>query len=667
MEAGKPPGVCRIFIFGESAAMGDPEPAYGAGRYLEVLLRERFPGRKFEVINLGITAINSHVIVPIARECARREGDIWIIYMGNNEMVGPFGAATVFGAQAPPLEFVRLNLALQQTRVGQMLVALGRKLRHKSSAGTSWGGMQMFVENRVAPGDPRKEVVYRNFERNLRDIVRAGAGSGAKFILSTVAVDLEDCPPFASMPAGNSPAADRAAAEKLCHDGLAAEAEGRPAEAAQQFEAAAKLEPQSADCQFHLGKCLLLLTNAAGAREHFQSACDLDALPFRADSRINQTITDVARQLASPGLALFDAVAALQSNNPAAICGGETFYEHVHFNFDGSYHLARGWAGLVEKLLPAAFAGNPAQAGWASQEICERRLGLTDWNRCAVFESVVKRLAEPPLSSQFNNDQRREALVGRVRALRQRMNPAAEPQARAIYREAMSHAPDDYYLHENFAAFLVARGELDAGTAEWQRAHELVPQDFIADYRLGEVLARKGRLPEAEAILREAVSAHPGMTEGWKELGDAHSLRPDASAEELGHALEDYERARTLRPQDPEIRRSLGKVLARLKRPAESIQQFREAVRLKPDDWEAHYLLGGELGYDEQITAAAGEFREVIRLRPDFAPGHLNLGVALLKQGQADDARREFEATLRLDPANQTARNYLAQAQAMRK
>ncbi len=29
------------FHFGESAAMGDPQPAYGPGRYLEVLLRQR--------------------------------------------------------------------------------------------------------------------------------------------------------------------------------------------------------------------------------------------------------------------------------------------------------------------------------------------------------------------------------------------------------------------------------------------------------------------------------------------------------------------------------------------------------------------------------------------------------------------------------------------------
>ena len=82
--------------------MGDPSQSFAPYRYLETLLREKYPDKKFEVINVAFTAINSHVILPIARECAAHEGDLWIIYMGNNEMVGPVGAATVFGSQARP-------------------------------------------------------------------------------------------------------------------------------------------------------------------------------------------------------------------------------------------------------------------------------------------------------------------------------------------------------------------------------------------------------------------------------------------------------------------------------------------------------------------------------------------------------------------------------------
>ncbi len=63
---------CRIFIVGESAAEGVPEPAFAFGRMLEAMLRQRYPGVRFEVVNAAMTAINSSVIVPIARQCARR-------------------------------------------------------------------------------------------------------------------------------------------------------------------------------------------------------------------------------------------------------------------------------------------------------------------------------------------------------------------------------------------------------------------------------------------------------------------------------------------------------------------------------------------------------------------------------------------------------------------
>ena len=59
--------------------------------------------------------------------------------------------------------------------------------------------MQLFMKQRVAPGDSSKEVVYGNFKRNLADILEAGRRSGAKVLLNSVAVNLKDCAPFASI------------------------------------------------------------------------------------------------------------------------------------------------------------------------------------------------------------------------------------------------------------------------------------------------------------------------------------------------------------------------------------------------------------------------------------------------------------------------------------
>src|SRR5262249_18999498 len=75
----KPASTVRLFVFGESAAFGDPQPEFGMPRLLQAMLSLRYPGTRFEVVNAAMTGINSHAILPIALDCARAEGDIWIL------------------------------------------------------------------------------------------------------------------------------------------------------------------------------------------------------------------------------------------------------------------------------------------------------------------------------------------------------------------------------------------------------------------------------------------------------------------------------------------------------------------------------------------------------------------------------------------------------------
>jgi tetratricopeptide (TPR) repeat protein len=668
MKDRKPGDTVRIFVLGESAAMGDPEAAFGAWRYLEVLLRERFPERRFEVVNVSMTAINSHAILPIARECAGHDGDLWIIYMGNNEMVGPYGAATVFGPQAPPLGVIRLNLALQRTRVGQLLVSLGRRIKGNSANFSSWAGMQMFAGNRVGPSDHRREVVYRNFERNLEDILKAGLGSGAGIILNTVAVNLKDCPPFASLSNTNLPLSQSAELEAARAAASLAEAQGNFAEAARQYENAAKADTNSADVQFRWGQCLLRLTNWAPAAEHLQWACDFDALPFRTDARLNQIIRQTAGRLAGPGLRLLDAPAALALASPSRICGQESFYEHVHFNFDGNYRLARAWAGQAETLLKARFPDlkdRPAGAGWASQETCEQRLGLSDWNRRSVLQEVERRLEQPPLSQQPDNARRLAEVRDWENRLAARMDPAAATKTRANFQDAVARAPEDFYVHENYADFLQSVQDAPGALAEWRKVLELIPHNFLPYFSIGRVLASQDKAPEAETYLLQSVTLRPDFAEGWLALAQLHGSQ--AKLESLPAALEDIGRARRLRPNDPRVYYQYGRVFSKLNRRPEAIQNYSKAVELKPDYWEARAELGGHLGLDGKIAEARKEFEAVIRLKPDFAMGHLNLGVALMKQGQLDDAQHQFEETLRLDPKNNLARTCLGQIREMQK
>ena len=657
LEAKKPANTCRIFILGESAARGDLEIPYAASRYLETLLNERFPKTHFEVANLGITAINSHVILPIARDTARAGGDFWIIYMGNNEMIGPFGAATVFGAKAPPLGLVRLNLAIQKTRVGQLLADLVRKLKGRGP-NASWGGMEMFLGNQLRADDLHKEVVYQNFARNLKDIVRAGLDSDAKILLNTVAVNLKDCPPFASLTNSNLPAADRAQFDQFYAEACSAEAQNDFAGASQKFALASKLDPRFAELQYRWGQCLAQMTDFTAAREHFQKACDDDTLPFRADSRINATIQKIGQQFASDKLTFFDAASTLEKNLPSGICGRETFYEHVHFNFDGNFRLGRAWAEQVEKMLPAEILRNAGSNGWASQQFCERRLGLTDWNRYATTEMVIGRLHDPPLSGQSNNAERLQWLENEARQLRQQMNPATAQTAAEIYQEAIQHSPRDHFAVENFAVFLESSGHLKEAAAQWQRDSELLPHDCNSYYMTGRLLNSLGQWAEASAALTRAVTLRPRLTGAWYELGYAH-LR----TEKFELVLHDYERAAQLDPLEATCRVFVGKALSKLNRHAEAIQCYRQALQIKPDLWDGHFALGDELAAANQIGDAKNEYAEAVRLNPGNALAHLDLGEMEVKLGLFDGALEQFEETLRLEPGNQAAREFIDRVQ----
>jgi tetratricopeptide (TPR) repeat protein len=652
----KAPGTFRIFVFGESAAMGDPEPAYGASRYLEMLLREKYRDKNFEVVNVAYTAINSHVIVPIARECAAHEGDLWLVYMGNNEMVGPFGAATVFGNQAPRLLYVRIVTAAQRTRTGQWLVESLRKIGGNKGRPAAWGGMQMFLQNKLKPDSPLKENVYKNFEKNLHEIVQAGLSSGAEVLLNTIAVNLKDSPPFASTTNENLSAPERARFDSQASEGFRAEAQGEFAEAAGKFQQALQLNPQCADLQFQLGQCLLAQTNFTEARQHFQLACDNDALPFRADSRLNEEIRKEGAREKSGRLRLFDAAATLGNEAQAGICGQETFYEHVHFDFDGSYRLALAWAEQIKSMLPSN------TNAWASQEKCAQMLGLSDWNRALVLEHMIGRMRQPPLSSQANNAQRIEVLKERAKQCHQRMNTEGAARARRSFEQALLSAPEDYVLRENYALFLQSIGDFKQATAEWRRIQNKMPHDYLTYFQIGRLLREQGLAGEAEAPLRRALAMRPSLTEGWVELGNVLTMQ-DKFIEALGS----FSTALKQRPTDAETLVHSGKVLGKLNRHTEAVQNYRAAIELDSGNWEAHYELGGELDAAGQLDGARSEFGEAVRLNPSYSRAHFNYGVLLAKLGRLEQAGKEFEETLRLEPGYSKARDYLAQLQNLKR
>ncbi|MDB6022822.1 MAG: hypothetical protein JWQ04_2679 [Pedosphaera sp.] len=694
MLSQKPANEHRIFLFGESAAQGDPDPSFGVGRYLEVLLRERYPGTDFHVVCVAMTAINSHVVLPISRECARHDGDLWIIYMGNNELVGPFGASTTFGPRAPSRALVRASLALRTTKIGQLMDDLAAKMSRSKSTPQAWSGLNMFKENKLHHDDPSWRRTRDNFSANLEDILGIARSFHIPVLVSTVASNLKDCAPFASMHSSKLSDIQESEWDKYYVAGTNSEFQGDLSSAIDSYQKAAAIDTSFAELQFHLGNCHLALTNVSQALHDYELARDYDALAFRAEARVNQAIKDAAARHAGQGVRLVDAAAMLAKESPDGIPGQELFYEHVHLNPAGNYLLARAFAGEAAQMLPPTITTH-AKGDWASEDFCDHHLALSLWDLYRLWQMNFSRVSEPPFTEQLNDVPRARKYMATLDQLKKQLTPEAANAALAMYHEAVTAAPDDSLLHQNFAQFLEERSSLSQAITEQRRACESLPGYPALQNKAGQLLIRDGKTAEAANCFSNALALDENYVPAINELGlvfanegkiaeaaacfsRARQTKPgyletyfnwgflEQSEGHLDQAIAYYQSAAQIQPNGPAAWFAQAVIAATQHRKKEAINYFHAALYMYPTFWQARYLLGVELATTENVGDAQAQFLEVTRRRPDFARAHLNLGVAFAKQGKLDEALQEFNVTLELNPANKSAPQFIETTRALK-
>lgn len=708
LAARKPQDSVRIFVFGESAAMGDPEPAYGFARQLERLLQARHPDRKIEVANTAMTAINSHVIRLIARDCVPREGDFWLVHAGNNEVIGPFGAGTIFGRQAPNLTMVRFVLGLKTTRIGQWLaqITLG------ANEPKQWEGLEFFLKSQMPHDSLLLKRVYDSFAANLGDIADFGQRSGATVLLATMPVNLRDFPPLASLHRPDLRPEQLAEWQKFFFAGMQAQAAGDFAAALGDFHKAAEIDDGFAELAFQLARCEMELKQNAAAESNFRLARDLDTLRFRADSRINEIIRQAGKR---KGISTIDADEELGRGD------ADLFYDHVHLNFAGNYRVARLFAAEVERHWTGARTND---LPWLTEAEVAWQLAWTAFDQQRVGQEMRARLRRPPFSAQRNFRARDEHWGATIAAL---SAPLAESVSN--YQAAVAAAPGDWALHANFGRLLMTAGNISAAATEcaavtrllphsaegWanlgrlarlagetirareflQTALKLQPDSVMVQTEFGILEAALGETENARRRFRSALRLAPGDTEARVNLGlllakegnvagaiaeyrealrwRTNSIEARVNLADLlathgqsREALTLFEQAVALDPENPIARYNFGRLLAAEQRAAEAVTNFQVALRqreMTPHELGAvHFELGNALASLGRDTEALGEYAQSARLIPGFADVHLNYGTVLARSGRYAEAAAAFRETLRLRPQDERARRMLDQA-----
>ena len=684
----------RIVVFGESAALGDPQPEFGLPRMLQAMLELRYPGTHFEVVNAAIVAINSNVILPIARDCTAADADIWVIYMGNNEVVGPFGAGTVFGQQAPPLPLIRANLALKTTRIGQLIDTLRSQIEKPPVGKSEWGGMEMFLNQQIRADDPRMSVVYDHFARNLSDIIKVGRRGGAGIVASTVAVNLRDCAPFGSEHRRGLTDAEKSKWELLYQNGSAAQSAGKIQEAAGWYRDAAQIDGDFAELRFRQGGCALALGETTDAQSQFAAARDLDTLRFRCDSRLNSLVRQTVSNCDNRRVVLADAERAFAEQTPNGLPGDSLFYDQVHLTFDGNYLLARTMAPKLEILLPEKITAQVAAGQpWPAEADCARRLAWSDWDKQKALADMFSRLNKPPFTGQLNHD----AQIQNLKTALDQLIPATQsPGIKAAQNsceDALAAAPDDAVLREKLAVLYQLSGDLADAATNAQRSVDLLPSSSEDWTQLGVILAKQQKYEDAAAAFRRAFQLNP--EDVWSLQNLAQSLKDLGQRE---GAIREYRHALAVNPRFGLAWLGLGQMYEEMGRKAEAEDCYRkallnenriervpelkmlarfcesrgwyeaaavnyeDAIKLNPSDAALYVEAGQNLSAWGHHSEAEQRYSEAVKLSPDSIQAHFLFGLELGRDGKPADAAGQFREAVRIMPDLPEARFNLGMA-----
>jgi Flp pilus assembly protein TadD len=157
-----------------------------------------------------------------------------------------------------------------------------------------------------------------------------------------------------------------------------------------------------------------------------------------------------------------------------------------------------------------------------------------------------------------------------------------------------------------------------------------------------------------------------GQTQAALErYNDALKMRPDdplvlydvanafASLGNLDEAVKKYRRALQFAPGRPNILNNLGCALMGQNLLPEAITNFEAALQAKPDFAYAHNSLATALFKQCRFAAAAQHFDQAVKLAPDNPQFVVNLGDTLARLGKLPAAAKCYRQALQREPGNQ--------------
>jgi tetratricopeptide (TPR) repeat protein len=461
--------------------------------------------------------------------------------------------------------------------------------------------------------------------------------------------------------------------------------------------------PNTADEVFYYGQALLLTDGIAPAAAWFDNAA-VD-YPTRPEPAYGQALVLLA-----------------QNNDQRAI---DALARAIRI--DPNYFPARRRLAMLaeaEGLWPAAIE----QRRWLVQQRAsdEHKLGLAAALRNNGSAGYAE--AERLLLEIVNNPQLAE--MAKVAALtelgRLYYDNGDLASAHMVLERAQRSAPVNPQVAYELGRVLVAQGDTEAATQQFQRAIENDPQPVSAHLALAKFYTERANISPEQI----EAAAPPEMSEAQRKLepirhyvrninsakaeyqaalaagaDDRASLKLIAEQsfehEDYATATTAYERLARLVPNDaavhhglaqaylqlgrldaaqseerkalslsnevyPQATAGLGDIALRRGNSDEAVRQYNTALQQEPNLAEAYIGLGRVSAAAGNWAVAAGHFRRAAEVDPQSAEAHTRLGEALLEQRDAGAALGEYQQAIRLKKDHTEAYYGLARAQIAR-
>lgn len=170
-------------------------------------------------------------------------------------------------------------------------------------------------------------------------------------------------------------------------------------------------------------------------------------------------------------------------------------------------------------------------------------------------------------------------------------------------------------------------------------------------------LEKKQDWPGMLKLARVRLQREPGRAEWWFLQGYAL-----ARQEEHAAAIESYQQAIRISPEEEATWLALGRSQSALGQTERAIQTYRQALRYRPESAAAYLDLADLYLQQGRPDLAIPNYRENVRYEPDSSLGWYGLAAAYQSTGQRERRDEALQGLRKLDPgaADQFEKQYLS-------